>query len=211
MSKKKRYIVHIWFLDNDLHKSAQMLSDECLNKTINGCIGCIISTCMHLVGIRSKKFYSYFFSNENIQSTLNEKFSGWPMKKLPRFNAYSWKEAKWCRMCHENLDYIVKYLEILLDEYAFRHSSMHESYCLLDWIRTYSTIDSFPYAGIANITLPWKSIDPRFRTIDIISGYRKQYCSQIADGDAFAAYARCKRDIPDFVIDAFDLKNAFEN
>lgn len=212
---KKRYPIHIWFLDNDLLMSAQMLDDKSLVKTIDGCIGCIVSTCMHLVGIRSKKFYSYFFSKENAQSTIQEKFQGWPLDKNPKFNAYGWKEAKWCRMCHENYDYVVSYLSALLDEYAYRHSSMHASYSILQWATTSRVIDSFPYAfpyaGIKDVVLPWKSIDPRFRSIDIVEGYRKQYCSQIEDGDAFAAYARCKRDIPQFVVDTFSLSNTFEH
>ena len=210
MSKKKKYVAHIWFLDDDLVMSSQMLTDKCLSKTIDGCIGCIVSTYMYLVGIRSKKFYSYFFSNGNTQQTLTDKFFGWPLKKNPSFSAYQWKESKWCRMCHDNYDYIVKYLAILFDEYSYRHLSMHQAYNILQWAQENEIISSFPYANI-EVILPWKSIDPQFRSTNIIDGYRKQYCAtQIPDGDVFSAYGNSKRDIPDFVIDTFNLKNVFE-
>lgn len=211
MSKKRKHVVHVWFLDNDLSKSAEMLTDKCLIKTIDACIGCIVSTCMYLAGIRSRKFYSYFFSKENIDETMSTKFIGWPLHKKPSFNAYSWVESKWCRMCHENYDLVVNYLSILLDEYTQRHSSMHPSYPALQWAEVNEITASFPYASIEDVIFPWKAVDPQFRTEDIVGGYRKQYCAtQIEDGDAFKAYSKCKRDIPAFVVEAFNLKDAFE-
>ena len=207
--KNRKNIVHIWFLDEDLHKSAEMLTDKLLSKTIDGCIGAIVSTCMYLTGIRSKKFYAHFFSKENISSTLAEKFCGWPLKKHPKFNAYGWKESRWCRMCHENYDYVVSYLSALLDEHAYRHSSMHADHEVLQWAMSNSIVECFPYARIESISLPWKCIDVKFRSSDIVVGYRKQYCSQIEDGDAFAAYGSCRRDIPQFVVDELGLSNAY--
>ena len=178
--KNRKNIVHIWFLDEDLHKSAEMLTDKLLSKTIDGCIGAIVSTCMYLTGIRSKKF-----------------------------NAYGWKESRWCRMCHENYDYVVSYLSALLDEHAYRHSSMHADHEVLQWAMSNSIVECFPYARIESISLPWKCIDVKFRSSDIVAGYRKQYCSQIEDGDAFAAYGSCRRDIPQFVVDELGLSNAY--
>ena len=35
-----------------------MLTDKCLNKTIDACVGCIVSACMYLVGIRNNKYSS---------------------------------------------------------------------------------------------------------------------------------------------------------
>lgn len=207
---KKRYVVHIWFLDQDLQASAQMLTDKALSKSIDGCFGTLVSTCMYLVGIRSKKFHSYFFSKENVHDTMSTKFCGWPLKKTPKFNAYEWRESKWCRSCHENYDFICNYLAILLDEHAYRYSSTHELQDVASWLSTTDVVANFPYVGIDDVVLPWTSIDPRFRDVDIVKGYRKQYCSQIEDGDAFAAYAKCKRDIPQFVVDEFNLENAFE-
>lgn len=212
MSKKRKYVVHLWFLDNDLMKSASMMTDRCLSKSIDACIGCITSTCMYLSGIRSKKFYSHFFSKENIDETMITKFAGWPLSKSPSFNAYSWIESKWCRMCHENYDMTVSYLSALLDEYIWRHSRMHQSHSVLQWATSNELMSSFPYAHIEKVAFPWKSVDPKFRTEDIVTGYRKQYCAtQIEDGDAFKAYSRCKRDIPDFVVEAFSLKDTFEH
>ena len=212
MSKRRPCAIHIWFLDNDLSKSAQMLSDKCLRKTIDGCIGAITSVCMYLVGIRSSKVHAYMFSKENAKQTLDDKFSGWPLKKNPSFGAVSWKESKWCRMCHENYNLAVEYLSMLFDEHLWRHSSMHPAYSFLDWASCNTAVADFPYAGLKDIVLPWKSVDPRFRSIDIVEGYRRQYCAtQIDDGDPFIAYAKCKRDIPEFVVDAFSLSTVFEH
>ena len=202
--------MHVWFLDNDLQLSAQMMTDKCLNSTINGCIGCITSTCMYMAGIRSKKFYSHFFSKENAQNTLNGIFKDWPLSKNPSFSSYSWQESKWCRMCRENYDFTVEYLSTLLDEYIWRYSRSHHANSMPYWAKTTEITANLPFLKLDDIVLPWKSVDPRFRTEDIISGYRKMYCAtQIDDGDPFAAYSRCKRDIPDFVVEAFHLEDAF--
>lgn len=212
MSHKKSCTVHVWFLDNDLEKSAQMLTDKCLNKTINACVNCIVSVHMHLMGIRSKKFYSHFFSKENMQETMSSKFTGWPLKSKPSFNAYQWKESRWCRMCHENLDLMVDYLSALLDEHIWRCSRSHPAQSVLDWVKSDEILLDFPYAGLTEVVLPWKSVDPKYRTEDIITGYRSQFCAtQIEDGDAFAAYANCRRDIPDFIVETFNLCSAFEH
>lgn len=212
MSKKRKYVVHVWFLDTNLATSACMLTDKCLANTITGCVGALVASCLYLAGIRSKKIYSFMFSKEHATQTTNEKFFGWPLSRCPSFNSFSWKESKWCRMCHNNYDITLNYLSVLLDEYIWRHSKAHPASPMLEWASSNELIANFPYVELKDISLPWKSIDPKFRTIDIIGGYRKQYCAtQIDDGDPFAAYSRCKRDIPDFVSDAFNLSTVFEH
>ena len=42
--KYKNFVVHIWFLDADLQKSASFLTNKTLLKSIDGCIGVLIST-----------------------------------------------------------------------------------------------------------------------------------------------------------------------
>ena len=87
----------------------------------------------------------------------------------------------------------------------------HPAHSVLRWAKTTEIVASLPYLNSSSIVLPWKSVDPRFRTEDIIGGYCKMYCAtQIDDGDPFAAYSRCKRDIPYFVVEAFHLEDAFE-
>lgn len=130
-----------------------------------------------MAGIHSKKFYSHFFSKENVQHTLDTVFVGWPISKKPSFSSYSWKESKWCRMSHDNYDFIVEYLSALLDEYIWRHSRSHPAYLMLQWSQSNDIIASFPYMKSKEIVLPWKSIDPKFRTEDIITGYRNQFCA----------------------------------
>ena len=113
MGKKvKKWPVYIWFLDEDLSKSASYLTDKALNRSIDGCIGALVSTYFYFIGIRSKKFYDYYFSKENASSTMSRFFADWPMKNFPKFNAYSRKESKWCRMCLEHLRCVIDYLDI---------------------------------------------------------------------------------------------------
>ncbi len=58
--KHKKWPIYIWFLDDDLVKSANYLTDKALIRSIDGCIGALLSTYFYFIGIRSKKFYDYF-------------------------------------------------------------------------------------------------------------------------------------------------------
>lgn len=209
--KFKKWPIHIWFLDDDLQKSAEYLNDDALQTTMNGCIGALVSAYMYFIGIRSKKFFSYFFSKDTVSSTMASKFPGWPGKKKPTFTAYGWRESKWCRSCHENFDYLCKYLSILVDECQYRSKEMHGKDTMLQWIEDIIANVDFPYAGISKIYLPWKCIDPRYRRVDIVAGYRLQFMSKFEDNDPFKAYGSCIRDIPQFVLEHFNSRYAFES
>lgn len=209
--KHKQYPIHIWFLDDDLQKSAEYLTDKALSKTIGGCVGSLLSTYFYFIGIRSKKFYSYFFSKEQKENTMVEFFPNWPLKKQPLFNAYGRKETKWCRMCRENFDYVKQYLSILLDEYAYRNSSEHEMTSFLQWLEFDMPKIDLPFARIDIIYLPWKVINPRFRRQNIVEGYRLQYMSAFKTTNPFEEYGSCKRDIPKFVLEYFNASNIFNS
>ena len=209
--KVKKWPIYIWFLDNDLQKSATYLTDKALLRSIDGCIGALLSTIFYFIGIRSKKFYDYFFSKDNVDATMERFFVDWPFKKKPSFSSYGRKESKWCRACHENFDYCKGYLDILLTEAEYRYCKDSDKRSFLDWIQFDIPKFDFPYANLKNIILPWKVIDPKFRRIDIIEGYRLQFIDSFEDGDAFKAYGSCKRDIPTFVLEHTNAQLAFES
>lgn len=209
--KFKKWPIHIWFLDDDLQKSAEFLTDAALKTSISGCFGAMMSAYMHFIGIRSKRFYSYYFGKEHIAETMANLFGAWPSKRRPMLSAYSWKESKWCRSCHENFDYVCQYISILLDEFYYRTKSIHDISSSAEWVKTAIGNVMFPYAGIENVSLPWKAIEPRFRRVNVIDGYRLQFMSKFEDNDPFKAYSKCIRDIPDFVLDHFNSRNAFES
>ena len=138
-------------------------------------------------------------------------FSNWPMKKKPSFSSYGWKESKWCRACHENYDCCISCLSALVDESAWRMSLDHSHQAFLEWLQNDAPQLDFPYAGIDDVTFPWKVIDPKFRRADIVQGYRLQFISTFEDGDMFKAYGSCKRDIPAFVLEHGNGSLAFES
>lgn len=209
--KHKKWPVYIWFLDKDLMKSASYLTDKALLRSIDGCIGALMSTYFYMVGIRSKKFYDYFFSKEHADETMHRLFPNWPMKKKPLFSAYGRKESKWCRMCFENYNYVKDYLKVLLDEVEWRDGSANENAHILSWIELDMPHIDLPSAKLQEIYLPWKAIDPRFRRVDVIEGHRLQFMSTFEDNDPFKAYGSCKRDIPMFVLEHFNSSQAFES
>lgn len=209
--KHKRWPIYIWFLDKDLHMSAKYMTDKALLRSIDGCIGAIVSTYFYLIGIRSKKFYDYYFAKERLQGTMDRFFPNWPLSKKPSFAAYGHRESKWCKSCRENYDYLVNYLKMLFDEHEYRNASPHESTSFIDWLEMDMPHIELPHAGIDSIVLPWKVVEPRFRRVDVVAGYRLQFMSLFEDNDPFKAYGSCKRNIPQFVIDHFNGGQAFES
>lgn len=209
--KHKKWPIYIWFLDEDLQKSAQCLTDKALLRSIDGCIGALVSTVFYFVGIRSKKFYDYFFGKEHVAETMDRFFQSWPWKKKPSFSAYGRKESKWCRACHENCDYCLSYLEALVEEASWRSCGDASGYEMLLWAKDKISSLDFPYANIKNVTLPWKCVDPKFRRVDIVQGYRLQFIDSFEDGDVFKAYGSCKRDIPVFALEHSNASQAFES
>lgn len=201
--KLKNFVVHIWFLDADLQKSASFLTNKTLLKSIDGCIGVLISTYLYFIGIRSKKFYDYYFAKERIDETINRFFPNWPLSKKPAFSSYSYKESKWCRQCHENYDYVLSYLRELLLEYEYRNGHQHLNTRIIDWFDLDMPKFDFPYANV-DVILPWKSLDLKYRRQNIIDGYRLKFMSTFEE-DVFKEYDKCPRDIPDFVIKYFNL------
>lgn len=132
--KHKKWPIYIWFLDKDMQKSAEFMTDKALLRSIDGCIGALLSAYFYAIGIRSKKFYDYFFAKERMKDTLDRFFPNWPSSKKPSYAAYNRKESKWCRQCLENYNYAKQYLAILLEEIEYRDGRQPENDNILQWI-----------------------------------------------------------------------------
>lgn len=209
--KTKRWPIYIWFLDDDLEVSASYLTDKALLRSIDGCIGAIVSTIFYTVGIRTKKFYDYYFNKENSTSTMTRFFPNWPLHKKPTFAAYNRRESKWCKSCGENFDYCKSYLDILFREFEYREGVPHESYAFMLWLELDAPHIDIAHIGIEHIYLPWKVVEPKHRRQNIVDGYRQQFMASFENDDPFAAYGSCKRDIPRFVLEHFNGEQAFES
>lgn len=110
------------------------MTDKALFRSVDGCIGALLSTYFYMIGIRSKKFYDYFFAKERMQETMDRFFPNWPSNRKPSYAAYGRKESKWCRMCLENYNYVKDYLVVLLEEAVYRDGQEHSLACIYRWI-----------------------------------------------------------------------------
>ena len=203
--KFKSANVQIWFLDNNLKQSAEYLCSIALDKTIEGCFAALLDIRFYEAGIRNKRAYQYYFSEENKQNTLNNIFPEWPFRKLPQMKYYTSRASKWARMCKEHAEYILDYMEILLDEYQYRKSKLHSLTKFIDWANNIYLSDFLPKSNQKKIVLPWKSLKRNFRHRNIIEGYRLQYMDTFLWENPIGAYGSSDRDVPDFVIKHFNL------
>lgn len=204
--KYRQSNVQIWFLDEDLHKSAEYLTNLSLEKTLDGCFAALTSAVFYFIGVRNKKAYQFFFSSERKAETMDRFFPAWPFRKQPQFRYYTSRASKWTRACREHFDYVLGYMGVLLEEYEYRTGRRHPLAKFEEW----ATNDipqsvRIPKAGLARVILPWKSLKLRFRRKDIIEGYRLQFMDTFLWEDQFKAYMSSNRDIPDFVVKHFHL------
>lgn len=197
--KIRRYPIQIWFLSENLKQSAEWLSNKQLIKTITGCMHALNATRFYFIGIRTPKFYKYYFDKEHKQETLNRFFPHWPLKQKPLFNQYKSKTSKWTRMCNEHYEYIKNYLQILLDEYLYRYQKPHNLVKFLDWLNFDAPKLNIPLGHIKKIIIPWKNLNPKFRRKDIYSGYRLQY-KKLLENDGIKIDDFKNRDMPEFLI-----------
>ena len=205
MKHPKRYPIQIWFLDNDLYKSATYLTNKTLVKSISGCMQALISARFYFIGIRNKKYYNYYFDKVRKEDTFNQHFPLWPLKQKPSFMQYTSKESKWTRKCKEHYDYIKKYFDILLDEYLYRFNKEHGLAKLSEWLELDAPDIKIPLANISKIVLPWKVINIKYRRKDILESYRLQFMNTL-ECKPEQAFMKTKRDIPDFVINNRQLE-----
>lgn len=205
---KKTYPIQIWFLDNDLYKSAKYQTNSTLTKSISGCMQSLINVVFYFSGIRSHKIYKHFFSHDIRKESMDKYFPLWPLQQKPFFRQYLTRESKWCRKCFEHVEYTKKYMRILLDEYEYRFNRQHKLINFLEWFENDMPQLSIPYANIETIIIPWKNLDPKYRRKNIVRGYQLMFMSKFTK-HPLDEFARTKRDVPDFVIEHFklDLEN----
>lgn len=197
---KKQYPIQIWFLDADLQKSASYLTNKLLCKTINGCVQALLAARFYYIGIRSPKFYKYYFDKDRKIETLDRFFPCWPLKTKPMYNQYNSKTSKWARKCLEHYNYIKTYLDILLNEYSYRYKTSHKMVVFLNWLECDAPTLNIPLAKLSKITLPWKNLNPKYRRKNIIDGYILQYKSVIDNYGGVKIDDFKNRDIPEFLI-----------
>lgn len=197
--RTRQFPVQIWFLDEDLSKSAQMLDNKRLSSTINGCMQALINARFWCAGIRSAKFYKYYFGKDKIMETFDLLFPHWPCTRgrVPGFLKFDSKESKWTRMCKNHYNYVLRYLDCLFTEYAYRFKREHEEAAYIEWEMIYAPKIQLKEAKLSKIVLPWKNINPKYRSKDIIESYRRQYKSII--GHPITAYQDVPRDIPEWI------------
>lgn len=199
MNKFNTSSIQIWFLDDDLQKSAQYLNNRLLFTTIKGCIQALIATRFYFIGIRSKKFYKHYFDKDHRQMTMDKFFPLWPFDKPPIFMNYDSRQSKWTRKCAEHVNYIRKYLELLCNEYEYRYGKMIFATKFLDWLDNDAPELKIPYAGLSRITLEWKSIKLQYRNKNIIQSYRDQYRAFL-ENNGIDIKDFTNRDIPEFLL-----------
>ena len=129
---------------------------------------------------------------------MDKLFPCWPLRRCPSFIRFGSKETRWTRMCKNHYDYIVRYLELLLDEYAFRYKKEHENAKFAEWERFDAPKISLKEVKLVKIVLPWKNINPKYRSKDIVQSYRRQYKAYI--GHPITAYSDTPRDIPEWIM-----------
>lgn len=205
----RRYpILQIMFLDEDLIKSAQYLTNKSLVRSISGCMQALIATRFYFIGIRNKKYYDYYFDKIRKDEIMDKFFPLWPLHQRPMFMQYLSKESKWTRKCKEHYDYVKKYFDVLLDEYMYRFGKEHGLNKLSIWLDIDAPQLTIPSAKLSKIILPWKVINIKYRRRDILDSYRLQFMNSL-DVKPEVAFLKTKRDIPDFVLKYFKLDICF--
>lgn len=154
----------------------------------------------YFIGIRSPKFYKYYFSKEHKQETIDKFFPLWPLRQKPLFNQYKSKTSKWTRQCSEHYEYVKAYLSILLNEYEFRYKKPHGLTKFLEWLEVDAPKLDIPKGNLKKITVPWKNINPYYRRKDIYESYRAQY-KHVMKNDGIQIDSFKNRDIPEFLVE----------
>lgn len=197
----KTYPIQIWFLDSDMQLSAQQLPDKLLSKTILGCMQALVAARLYCNGIRSMRFYKYYFDKARKDETMDKLFPLWPFSKKPSFQQYGSQASKWCRKCKEHLEFVQEYMRICLEEHLLRFSKEHAVSKFLEWNAVDAPLLNVPEAHLKKIIVPWKVLPPKFRSKDIYSGYKKQLKSVLDKDGGVKIGDYTRRDIPEFLLE----------
>lgn len=194
----KSYPIQVWFLDEDMQKSASYLTNKLLNKSILGCYQALLSARFYFIGIRNQKAFKWHFDKARKAETMEKFFPAWPLKMRPSFMQYGSRLSKWTRKCDEHVRFIKAYMSELTAEYEYRFGREHGLHKFLVWLDLDAPKLAIPEGHLTKITLEWKSINPRYRSKDIIAAYRTQYKHYLYnDGVKITDFT--KRDMPEFL------------
>lgn len=197
------------FLDEDLRKSSQFLTNFHLEHGIRNAIQVLMCSAFYLVGIRNKTMFRHYVCKKRWDDTKFRNFPQYPLDSMPKFSYYNSQESRWCRKCSDHYRLISDYLGFMLDEHWFRYGHEHRLCEMHGFLRTFP-METFVRHGYSmpslkdksKLQLPWKNLPVMFRKKDIISGYRKYYRSIIAS--PLDAFIGTKRDVPEFLLDKTD-------
>ena len=198
----------ILILDEDPAKSAEYMTDDWLDSFIYKSNQIMISSVFFYAGIRSKRHYEYYFSEDRREQTLNRYFNGYPLRGFPEFKYYNAPETKWCRQCMEHFMNLQERFEAAVYEYSYRHSAEHRLYDMVYFHKaipinlTLNAGANIPYAGLKKMDYPYKNLSPLYRSRNIIDGYRKYLKRHLpVPDDPIASYSGSRRSVPEFLVD----------
>lgn len=203
--RPKTYPIQIWILDDDMIQSAQQLPDKQLSKTVLGCMQALVAARLYCNGIRSMRFYKYYFDKARKDETMDKFFPLWPFSNKPSFQQYGTQTSKWCRKCKEHFDFVQEYMRICLEEYLFRFAKEHAVSKFLEWNVVDAPSLKVPEAHLKRIVFPWKVLPPKFRSKDICAGYKKHLKSILDKDGGVQIGSYSKRDIPEFLLEESTL------
>lgn len=199
----------IIFLDYDLQKSAQYLTNHSLEMCIKSCVQILMCSIYYMLGFRTKSLFKYYFSKDKWKETRDKYFHTYPLTTAPTFSYYNSPESRWCRKCINHYNYISNYLWMLLDEYGFRFNKEHKLSEMYDFLYNLPLVLQLKYGlkipklkDESKMQLPWKNLPIQCRKKDLIEGYRKYYRNIVFD--PIMAYVGTKRDVPDFLMDKIE-------
>jgi len=197
-------IPRLLFLDDDLKKSSQYLTQFHLEHMIRNSCQILMCCLYYILGFRSKNRFKYYFSKDRWDETRFKYIPNYPFKNIPKYTFYTSEESKWCRKCSNHYRYILKYLGFMLEEFAWRNGKEHELSEMHPFLHS-APMEIAVRFGIVlpklkdktKMQLPWKNIPLKFRKKDIIAGYRAYYKDII--GNLLFAFIGTKRDVPEFL------------
>lgn len=187
-----------WLLDDDPDKSAQMLTNEYLEKSLKACMQCMLSAYFYRCGCRSSRAHAWLFSKERRKASMDEHFPGWPYRGVPGMTRYTSRQAKWTRKSAAHFFLVRNYLDALVREYEFRFGKPARESSFLEWSDANFSSLKLPPLRRGLIALEYKCLPPKYRLVNVLEGIRRYYANRI--GDPLTAYSGSKRPVPDFVM-----------
>ena len=199
--KRKTYAPLIWILDPDPAAAPHLLTNKYLKSSISKGIQILVCARFWFAGIRSKKSFLFWFAKDRAESTLRQLFNGYAFEpgSVLKFTFFTHRTTKWARKCKEHMKFVEDFVWNGALEWAKRTGHPHPDYDFIEFLcRLKPASEQMPSAHLKKIVPEWKNIPPKFRQNDVYKAFRIFYAHCI--GDPWAAYAKDKVDIPEFLL-----------